>query len=73
MHDSGHQKWNAEVTNRLKTIEQELRDEKGQLGTEAYDRQARKELEELQNDLRQKMMQQHWLTENGLVSHAASV
>jgi hypothetical protein len=73
VHDSGHQNWNAEVEERLKTIEQELRDEKDQLGTEAYDRQARKELEELQTDLRQKMMQLDRLTENGLVSHTASV
>ena len=73
VHDSGHQNWNDEIEDRLKTIEQELLAEKDQLGTEAYDRQARKELEELQNDLRQKMMQLDRLTENGLVSHTASV
>lgn len=72
VHDSGHQNWNVEVEKRLRTIAQELRDEGGSPGTEAYRQQARKALEELQNDLRQKMMQQDRLTQNTIEWRTAS-
>ena len=34
-------------------------------GTDAYDQRAREELEKLQNSLRQKMLQEDRLTQNG--------
>jgi hypothetical protein len=73
VHNSGHQNWNTEVEERLRTIERELPNQGVRPGTDAYGQQARKALEKLQNDLRQKMMPQDRLTENGLVSHTASV
>jgi hypothetical protein len=72
VHDSGHRNWNDEVRQRLRTIAQELQGNGGRPGTEAYDRQARQELEKLQNDLRQQMIQLDRATQNELKTRTAS-
>jgi hypothetical protein len=65
VHDSGHRNWNAEVADELRQIEIDLANQRLQPGTDAYDRRAREELEKLQNSLRQKMLQENRLTQNG--------
>jgi hypothetical protein len=73
VHDSGHRNWNVNVGDRLKAIEQGLSKQALRRGTPAYDRQARDELEKLQNRLREEMMQRDRLTQNALDIHAAPV
>ena len=65
VHDSGHRDWNGEVRRRLEQISDDLANQGLSKGTNAYDRQAREQLERLQNDLRQSMLREKRLTQNG--------
>jgi len=65
VHDSGHRNWNAEVRDALMQIRTALGNQRLRPGTDAYDQRAREELEKLQNSLRQKMLQEDRLTQNG--------
>ena len=65
VHNSGHQNWNVEVADELRQIRIDLRNQQLRSGTDVYDRRAREELEKLQNRLRQKMLQENRLTQNG--------
>ena len=64
VHNSGHQNWNEDVKNKLKNIESDLINRHLLPGTDAYAQAARKALENLQDDLRQKMLEFGRLTEN---------
>ncbi|MCW3474313.1 AHH domain-containing protein [Limobrevibacterium gyesilva] len=66
VHDNGHEQWNKDVVNRLDRIESELSSEGLPSGTDAYARRAREKLEQLQNDLRQKMLGLDRLMQNDL-------
>jgi hypothetical protein len=68
VHDSGHRDWNGEVRRRLEQISDDLANQGLSKGTNAYDRQAREQLERLQNDLRQSMLREKRLTQNGQTS-----
>ena len=70
VHDSGHRNWNDEVADELRQIEKEL--QRLRPGGDAYGRRAREELEKLQNSLRQKMLQEDRLTQNGAGGSPAS-
>ena len=72
VHDNPHRNWNNEVRRRLSEIERVLSEVKEEVGTEAYDRRAREELENLQNDLRQEMLKQQRVTQNVLDGHTSS-
>lgn len=66
VHDSGHQRWNAEVDEEIREIGRTLRAEGLESGTDAYGRRARELLEELQDQLRQKLLKSGRLTQNDL-------
>jgi hypothetical protein len=73
VHDSGHRNWNDEVRVGLELILDDLRNQGLTQDNEAYGREARRQLERLQDDLRQKMMQEDRLTQNGTTSQSAFV
>jgi hypothetical protein len=73
VHDSGHRNWNDEVRAGLELILDNLRNQGLTQDNEAYGREARRQLERLQDELRQKMMQEDRLTQNGTTSQPAFV
>ena len=72
VHDSGHRNWNKDVMERLIRIRTALRSQQMRPGTDAFDRRAREELENLQNSLRQKMLREDRLTQNGIGTDPAA-
>ncbi len=73
VHDSGHPDWNRYVRNRLREIEQYLNDHGLIPGSDTYARSAEKELEKLQEELRQKLMESGRLTWNERTNATAPV
>jgi hypothetical protein len=64
VHDNPHRNWNDEVLEGLKDIERTLRDQNLQPSMDGYDKAARKALEQLQNNLRKKLLELRRLTQN---------
>ena len=72
VHDSGHRNWNDEVRMGVEKILDDLRNQGLTESSEAYDSEARRQLEKLQSELRKKMMQEKRLTQKSTTVQSAS-
>ncbi len=64
VHNSGHPEWNADVLEEVNAIMADLQSRDLQMGSEAYARAAKAELESMQRRLRQKMLGQDRITQD---------